>query len=70
MVSEEATTTNFRVFGLTRSGLEPTIYSTEGEHANNYTTASVSDLWLNRDINKKKNAHMYLNSKDNFLKSF
>jgi hypothetical protein len=27
------------VFGLTRRGLEPTIYHTRGEHANHYTTA-------------------------------
>jgi hypothetical protein len=29
--------------GLTRSGLEPTIYSTRGEHANDYTTDE--SLW-------------------------
>jgi hypothetical protein len=34
----EKTNTNFIVFGLTRSGLEPTIYRTRGEHANHYTT--------------------------------
>jgi hypothetical protein len=38
MLSGEATNTNFIVFGLTRSGLEPTIYCTRGEHANHYTT--------------------------------
>jgi hypothetical protein len=32
--SREATNTNFIVFGLTRPGLEPTIYHTRGEHAN------------------------------------
>jgi hypothetical protein len=32
---------NFIVFGLTRSELEPTIYRTQGEHANHYTTDSV-----------------------------
>jgi hypothetical protein len=41
MLSEEATNTNFIVFGLTRSGLEPTIYHTRFEHANNYTTDTV-----------------------------
>jgi hypothetical protein len=42
MLSGEATTnTNFIVFGLTRSGLEPTIYSTRGEHANHYTKVAV-----------------------------
>ena len=30
------------VFGLTRSGLEPTIYSTWGEHADHYTTDAVN----------------------------
>ena len=37
----EATNTNFIVFGLTRSGLKPTIYHTRGEHANHYTTDAV-----------------------------
>jgi hypothetical protein len=36
-----ATNTNFTVFGLTRSRLEPTIYRTWGEHANHYTTEAV-----------------------------
>ena len=30
--------TDFIVFGLTRQGLEPTIYHTRGEHANQYAT--------------------------------
>jgi hypothetical protein len=38
MFSREATNTNFIVFGLTRPGLEPTMYRTWGEHANHYTT--------------------------------
>ena len=29
------------VFGLTQSGLEPTIYHTQGEHANHYTINAV-----------------------------
>ena len=33
VLSGEATNTNFMVFGLTRSGLEPTIYHTRDEHA-------------------------------------
>jgi hypothetical protein len=37
----EATNTNFIVFGLTRPGLDPTIYHTRGEHANHYTTDAV-----------------------------
>ena len=40
-VSREATHTNFIVFGLTRSGFEPTIYRTRGEHANHYTIDMV-----------------------------
>jgi hypothetical protein len=39
--SGEALNTNFIVFGLTRSELEPTIYHTRGEHANHYTTDAV-----------------------------
>jgi hypothetical protein len=42
VLSEEATNTNFIVFSLTRSGLEPTIYHTRGEHANHYTIDAVS----------------------------
>ena len=41
MLSEEATNTNFIVFGLTRPGLEPTLYRTRGEHANHYATDAV-----------------------------
>ena len=37
----EATNTNFIVFGLTRLGLEPTIYRTRGEHAGHYTTDAI-----------------------------
>jgi hypothetical protein len=37
----EATNTNYIVFGLTQPGLEPTTYSTRGEHANHYTTNAV-----------------------------
>ena len=38
VLSGEASNTNFIVFGLTRLGLEPTIYRTQGEHANHYAT--------------------------------
>jgi hypothetical protein len=42
VLSEEATNTIFIVFGLTRSGLEPTIYRTRGEQqANHYATDAV-----------------------------
>jgi hypothetical protein len=41
MLSGEATNTNFVDFGWNRSGLEPKIYRTQGEHANQYTTDAV-----------------------------
>jgi hypothetical protein len=44
MLSREATNINL-VFGLTRSGLEPMIYCTRGEHANHYTTGVVTGSW-------------------------
>jgi hypothetical protein len=49
MLSREATDTNFIIVGLTRSGLEPTIYSTRGEDENHYTTDAV-DMKLIKDI--------------------
>jgi hypothetical protein len=39
--SGEAANTNFKVFGLTRPGLEPTIYRTRGEHDNHYAIDGV-----------------------------
>ena len=41
MLGGEATNYQFVVFRLTQSGLEPTIYCTQGEHANHYTTNAV-----------------------------
>jgi cobalamin biosynthesis protein CbiD len=38
MLSGEATNTNFIVLGLTRLGLKPMIYHTQGKHANHYAT--------------------------------
>jgi hypothetical protein len=35
-------TTNFIVFGLTQTGLEPTIYHTRGEHPKHYITNTLS----------------------------
>lgn len=35
------TDTNIIVFSLTRLWLEPTIYSTRGEHENHYTTSAI-----------------------------
>jgi hypothetical protein len=43
VLSREATNTIFLVFGLTRPGLEPTIYPTRDEHANHDTTDAVPD---------------------------
>jgi hypothetical protein len=39
--AEKQQISNFIVFGLTRQGLDPTIYRTRGEHANHYTTDAV-----------------------------
>jgi hypothetical protein len=41
VLSGEATNTNLIVFGLTRPGLEQTIYRTRGVHANHYATDVV-----------------------------
>ena len=41
LLSGEATNINLIVFGLTQSWLEPTIYHTQGDHANNYTTDAL-----------------------------
>ena len=43
MLSGEVTNTSFIVFGLTRSGLQPTIYCTPDDHANNYTTKAFKE---------------------------
>jgi hypothetical protein len=44
VISGEATNTNFIIFGLIRSGLQPTIYRTGGEPANHYATDAVQTL--------------------------
>jgi hypothetical protein len=44
MLSGEATNTNFKVFGLTRPGLEPTIYRTRGKHGNHYATDAIDTI--------------------------
>ena len=54
MLSGEATSTNFIVFGLTRPGLEPTIHHTRGVHNNHYTTDAVgseSEIQISSNIN-------------------
>jgi hypothetical protein len=43
-VSRRSNKINFIFFGLTLSGLEPTIYRTWGEHANHYTNAVLERL--------------------------
>jgi hypothetical protein len=40
MLSGEATNTNFSLW-LTQLEIKPTIYSTQGEYANHYTTDAV-----------------------------
>jgi hypothetical protein len=49
MLSGKAPNTNFIVFGLTRSGLEPTIYRTRVEHANHYTSDAVDNIYIERE---------------------
>jgi hypothetical protein len=56
ILSGEAINTNVIVVGLTRPGLERTIYRTRGEHANNYTTDMVSMKWI---IWKERNVAKY-----------
>ena len=43
VLSGKATNTNFIVFSLTRSGLEPMIYCTQGEHTNHH----IADMGQN-----------------------
>jgi hypothetical protein len=40
-IAEKPTNANFIVFSLTWPGLEPTIYRTQGEHNNQYTTKFI-----------------------------
>jgi hypothetical protein len=58
VLSGEAANTNRLVFGFTRSGLEPIIYRTRGEHANHYITFAVEiDMGIeikNNICNKRK----------------
>ena len=46
----EATNTNFIIFALTRSRLEPTIYRTRDEHANPNTTDAVTNEGLSYSL--------------------
>ena len=68
MLSGEATNTNFIVFGLTRPGLESTIYHTRSEYANHYTTDAVS--FIGRINSTNIFEQMRFESIDNDLKKF
>ena len=46
MLNSVATNTNCIVLGLTRPGLEPTIYRTRGEHANHYATDAIQFIMM------------------------
>ena len=50
MLSGETANTHFTVYGLTRSGLEPTIYHTQCEHAKYYTTDAEAKLIYVRNV--------------------
>ena len=60
MLSIEPTNTNFKIFGLTRLGLEPTIYRTRGEHVNHYNTDAVSSQWASTIHEKNYNNYPQL----------
>ena len=44
------------MFGLTRSGLESTMYHTRYEHANHYTTKAVVTCWVLQEGRVKDDA--------------
>jgi hypothetical protein len=56
MASRELTNTNFIVFDLTQSGRQPTIYRTQVEHANHYTTDAVSLVLMSIMWDKNENS--------------
>ena len=61
-------TINFKVIGLTRPGLEPAIYHTQGDHANNYTidelltiiVETLPDRYIRSECDEKKGAQKRL----------
>jgi hypothetical protein len=57
VLGEEATNTNFIVFGLSRLRLKPTIYFTRGEHANRYIIDTIP-VFEDRVDHKKKVEHV------------
>jgi hypothetical protein len=62
LLVSKTTNTNFEVFGLTRQGLEHTVYNTWGEHANYCITDPISF-----NISKQIITHKY-NFIDNTIK--
>ena len=59
MLSGKATNTNFIVFGLTRSGLEP-----KAEHTNNYITNAdaLNNYSVDKDTGIYSNKIFYFNN--------
>ena len=51
MLSGETAITKFLVFGLTRPGLKPIIYHTQGEHDDHYTI-NVIQCICKKDIDQ------------------
>ena len=62
ILSGEATNTNLIVFGLTRSGLELTIYCTRSKHFNHYTTDAVLYIWYATEIFEYKTKNFFFNT--------
>jgi hypothetical protein len=62
LLSGEETNTNFIVFGLTWTRVEPTIYSTRGEHTNHYATDAVSSDWSSYNLLINQNRKSFVNS--------
>jgi len=58
MISGEATNTNFKVFGLTRLGLESMIYRTQGKHANHNTTDAVNSKYITNTDKPNENVQI------------
>ena len=51
MLSWEATNNNIIFFGLTRPGLEPTIYRTRGQYTDHFTHDAVQNYSIYFQIN-------------------
>jgi hypothetical protein len=64
MLRGEATNTNFIVFGFTWSGIEPTIYQTQGEHANHYT---INEVDMDREVAKIQSSSMTTEKFPNYM---